>query len=132
MVCHSHIRPASRDDVRLLFEWRNDVSTRRMFKSKDVVLWEDHVSWLDRRLKLEQPNLFVFEVDGIPVGTFRIDDHDLSYTVAPRHRNRGLAKLMLNEVRVRFGRLRAEIYADNLPSIRAATAAGMEVVVIDG
>jgi RimJ/RimL family protein N-acetyltransferase len=131
MVNHVHIRPASRDDARLLFEWRNDESTRRMFKNKDVLRWDDHLGWLDRRLKLDDPNLFVFEADGLPVATFRIDGRDLSYTVAPEHRNRGIAKLMLNEVRTRFGRLRAEIYADNLPSIRAAHDAGMEVVIID-
>lgn len=131
MVNHFNIRPASRDDARLLFEWRNDESTRRMFKNKEVVRWDDHLDWLDARLKLATPNLFVFEADGTPAATFRIDGRDLSYAVAPEHRNRGIAKLMLTEVRARFGRLRAEIYAENLPSIKAASAADMEVVIID-
>jgi RimJ/RimL family protein N-acetyltransferase len=126
-----HIRPVTRDDVRLLFEWRNDESTRKMFKNTDAVHWDEHVRWLDLRLKMDCPNLFVFEMDGEPVATFRIDGRDLSYTVAAQHRNRGIAKLMLKEVRRRFGRLRAEIYSNNLPSIRAAQSAGLEVVIID-
>ncbi len=130
MIEHQ-IRPATKDDVRLLFEWRNAESTRGMFKNTDAVRWDDHVDWLDRRLKLDRPDLFIFEMDGKPVATFRIDDGDLSYTVAPEHRNRGIAKLMLNQVRQRFGRLRAEIYSDNPYSIRAATNADLEVVIID-
>src|SRR3954447_5372213 len=128
---HFRIRPASKDDAQRLFEWRNDESTRRMSKSKDIVGWDEHLGWLDRRLKMDQPNLFIFELEGKPVATFRIDGEDVSYTVAPVHRNRGVAKLMLNEVRSRFGCLRAHVYADNEPSIRVARNAGLNVVVMD-
>lgn len=102
-----------------------------MSKSKDIVGWDEHLGWLDRRLKMDQPNLFIFELEGKPVATFRIDGEDVSYTVAPVHRNRGVAKLMLNEVRSRFGCLRAHVYADNEPSIRVARNAGLNVVVMD-
>lgn len=125
------IRPATKADAALLFEWRNEPSTRAMFKSKEPVVWEDHSAWLDRRLAMDEPNLFLFELDGKPVGTFRIDAGDLSYTVAPECRKRGIASLMLKEVRSRFGRLRAEIYADNLPSIRAARNADLDVVILE-
>jgi hypothetical protein len=56
----------------------------------------------------------------------------VSYIVAEQHCNRGTAKLMLKEVRRRFGRLRAEICSSNLPSIKAAPSAGLGVVIIDG
>ncbi len=102
-----------------------------MSKNKDAVDWSDHLGWLERRLGLAQPNLFIFELDEEPVATFRIDGEDLSYTVAPGRRNQGIAKLMLNEVRSQFGRLRAHVYADNVPSIRVAQNAGMDVVIID-
>ncbi|MBR0757036.1 GNAT family N-acetyltransferase [Bradyrhizobium jicamae] len=128
---HFRIRPATKDDARLLFGWRNEESTRMMSKNKDTVDWNDHVGWLDRRLALADPNLFIFELDEKPVATFRIDGEDVSYTVAPEQRNRGIAKLMLNEVRSRFGRLRAQVYADNVPSIKVAQTAGFEVVIID-
>jgi RimJ/RimL family protein N-acetyltransferase len=131
MIDRFQIRPATRDDARRLFEWRNDESTRSMSKNKDLIQWDDHLGWLDRRLKLDQPNLFVFEADGQPVATFRIDGMDLSYTVAPEFRNRGIAKLMLNEVRSRFGSLRAHVYSDNVPSIKVAQSAGFDVVIVD-
>jgi RimJ/RimL family protein N-acetyltransferase len=131
MVDHFEIRPATKDDAGLLFEWRNDESTRRMSKSRDLVWWDDHLDWLDRRFKMDRPNLFVFELGGTPVATFRIDDNDLSYTVAPEHRNRGIAKLMLNEIKSRFGCLRAQVYAENVASIKVARNAGMDVVIVD-
>jgi RimJ/RimL family protein N-acetyltransferase len=131
MVEHFRIRPATRDDARLLYEWRNDESTRRMSKNKDLVQWDEHQAWLDRRLKMADVNLFVFEVGAEPVATFRIDGNDLSYTVSPQHRNRGIAKLMLSEVRSRFGCLRAQVYADNLASIKVAQSAGMDVVIVE-
>jgi RimJ/RimL family protein N-acetyltransferase len=132
MIDRFQIRPATMDDARLLFEWRNDESTRRVSKNKDLIQWDDHLGWLDRRLRMDQPKLFVFEADGQAVATFRIDGNDLSYTVAPEHRNRGIAKHMLNEVRSRFGRLRAYVYSENVPSIRVAQSAGLDVVIVDG
>jgi RimJ/RimL family protein N-acetyltransferase len=131
MIDHIKIRPATENDVDLLFKWRNDEQTRRMSKNNAPVPWDEHLAWLDRRLKMSRPNLFVFEMGGQPVATFRIDDKDLSYTVAPEHRGRGIAKLMLNEVRLRFGCLRAQISSANVPSIKAARTAGMQVVIID-
>jgi RimJ/RimL family protein N-acetyltransferase len=131
MMDHIRIRPATEGDAKLLFEWRNDELTRRMSKNNDPIRWDDHRVWFDRRLKMDRPNLFVFELDGESVATFRIDNGDLSYTVAPEHRSRGIATLMLNEVRLRFGRLRAHIHSDNVSSIKVARGAGMEVVIID-
>lgn len=124
------IRLATKDDARLLYEWRNDESTRSMSKKKEQVHWDEHLKWLNSRLSMEQPNLFIFEVDGDPVGTFRIDEKNVSYTVAPNRRNEGIAKKMLTEVRARFGRLRAQIYAQNVASIKAAQTAGLEVAVL--
>jgi Acetyltransferase (GNAT) family len=103
------IRPATKVDAGLLSEWRNDESTRKMSRTKDLVEW-----------------------DGIPAATFRIDGEEISYTVASDHRNRGIAKLMLKEVSSRFGRLCAHGYADNEPSIRVARSVGLDVVIIDG
>ena len=131
MIDRFLIRPAARDDARLLFEWRNDESTRSVSKNRALIAWDEHLGWLDRRLGMDHPNLFLFEVDGQPVATFRIDGNDLSYTVAPEHRNRGIAKLMLNEVRSRFGRLRAHVYSANIPSIKVAQSADLEVVIVD-
>ena len=76
------------------------------------------------------PNLFIAKIDSDNVGTFRIDGDEVSYTIAPAFRGRGLATKLLREVRARFGRLQAEIYPHNVASIRAAERAGTQIYIL--
>lgn len=124
------IRPATMDDAQRLFDWRNDPLTRAMSINTEPVEWTGHVAWLERRLSRNAPMLFIAEIDGAPVGTFRIDADEISYTVAPEHRGRGAAKAMLQIAFARFGKLRAEIKPENVASIKAALAAGHEVALL--
>lgn len=124
------IRPATIEDAKRLFEWRNDPLTRAMSVNTDPVEWGGHARWLEARLSREAPNLFIAEVEGLPVGTFRIDGDEISYTVAPDYRGRGHASQMLVLAFERFGGLRAEIKPDNSASIAAATKAGHRVALI--
>ena len=123
-------RLAGMDDAKLLFEWRNDPLTRAMSNNTEPVPWEGHLAWLEKRLARQDPHLYVIEEDG-PVGTFRVDDDQVSYTVAPEKRRRGLATDALKLVYRHFGPLRAEIKPENIASIKAAERAGMIVVIIE-
>lgn len=125
------VRPATSADVETLFRWRNDPLTRAMFKTSDVVPYETHCDWLARRLSRSEPHLYVAEIDGTPVATVRIDGEELSYTVAPEWRGRGIATKLLQWVRDEFGVCRAEVYRRNVPSATAATTAGHTVVWLD-
>lgn len=124
------IRPATIDDAQRLFDWRNDALTRAMSKTTDPVAWDDHVGWLSRRLSRENPGLFIAEVDGVAVGTFRIDDEHVSYTVAPEHRGNNYAYEMLVIVAAEYGPMKAEIKPENAASISAATRSGHQVIVL--
>lgn len=124
------IRPAELEDAQALAEWRNDPLTRAMSKNTNSVAWEDHCAWVKRRIAADTPTLFVALDDGVRVGTFRIDDDEISYTIAPERRGMGYAKAMLALAREMFGPLRAEIKAENTASIKAAEAAGHTVFLI--
>lgn len=126
------IRPATMEDARRLFEWRNDPLTRAMSKNSELVEWAGHVEWLERRLSLPEPHLFIAEVDCLSVGTFRVDGDEISYTIAPEQRRRGYAKQMLQLARERFGSLIAEVLPGNEASIAAATKAGHVVRLMAG
>jgi RimJ/RimL family protein N-acetyltransferase len=118
------------DDARHLFEWRNDPLTRAMSKNSDPVSWESHVAWLTARLARQSPHLYVVRDGDVRLGTFRVDGDEISYTVAPEHRKKGLGIAMLRKAHEMFGPLRAEIYPRNVASIKVAERAGMIVDLI--
>jgi RimJ/RimL family protein N-acetyltransferase len=122
------IRPAQMSDAETLFRWRNDELTRAMSKNQGLVAWPDHINWLTARLA--RPGLFIAEIDGRAVGTFRVDGDEISYTVAPAHRGLGLGLQMLRMAYEMFGPLRAEVYARNVASISIAERTGFRVHIM--
>lgn len=127
-------RPATGTDALLLHGWRNDPTTRRTSRSGDEVPWDDHLRWLDRVLRDPTRQLLIAERAGAPVGTIRWDhlggrDWEVSITVAPEVRGRGLAAPLLrageDALRVDGGaRLIATVHVDNVPSRRLFQRAG--------
>ena len=129
--CDDKLQTGQASDAERLFIWRNDDITRAMSRSSELVPWASHVEWLDRRLATAEPGLFIAEIDGVPVGTFRIDGDEISYTVAPDYRSRGYAIAMLKLAMDSFGPKRAHIFRRNAASISAARRAGHVVVLLD-
>jgi len=124
------LRPATIDDAELLLSWRNDPETRARSHVGDVIPLSEHVAWLRKTLENPTRELFVAESDGEPVGTVRADQDgkfkELSWTIAPFARKRGLAKEMVKLAAGQVeGPLRAEIKPDNIASIRVAMCIGM-------
>jgi spore coat polysaccharide biosynthesis predicted glycosyltransferase SpsG/RimJ/RimL family protein N-acetyltransferase len=127
-------RLATGTDARLLHEWRNDPTTRQASRSSDEVAWDEHVRWVDRVLGDPARQLYVAEQAGAPIGTVRWDhlgggDWEVSITVAPQARGRGLAVPLLrageDALRVEGGaRLIATVHVDNVPSRRLFERAG--------
>ena len=125
------LRPATLEDAQLLLAWRNDPLTRAMSQTHGVIDLQAHIAWLRHRLSQAEPGLYVVEHNEGAVGTIRIDDEEISYTVAPERRGEGFGTAMLILAHDRFGAKRARIRRDNLASQRAAEKAGHIVVLID-
>lgn len=121
------LRPATMNDARLLFAWRNDPLTRANSISTEEVAWDDHIAWLAECLQNPARQLLIAEQAGSPVGTVRIDDgRQLSWTVAPHARGSGVGKQMVALVAKRGHT--AQIRRDNIASQRIAQAAGFRLV----
>ncbi|WP_139230074.1 bifunctional UDP-2,4-diacetamido-2,4,6-trideoxy-beta-L-altropyranose hydrolase/GNAT family N-acetyltransferase [Nocardioides terrae] len=127
-------RPATLDDARALFDWRNDPVARVASRSREEVAWDDHIAWLRRTLATPARRLLVIESEGSPVGVVRWDsrgDHDweVSITVAPVVRGHGLALPLLRAGEEELGvagpvRLVATVHRDNVASRRLFQRAG--------
>jgi RimJ/RimL family protein N-acetyltransferase len=124
------LRKASLDDAILLLDWRNDQDTRMASHNTDAVDMASHLSWLEKSLSNEKRAIFIAEISGQPVGSVRQDILDsgiseMSWTVAPSHRGRGVAKEMIKAAcDIIHGELYAEIKIDNVSSVKAAESVG--------
>jgi RimJ/RimL family protein N-acetyltransferase len=131
-------RLATEEDAPLLLSWRNDATTRTNSRYSDAVPVDRHLKWLRETLSCSKTKLLVAEDRGRPIGTVRADCREgyieLSWTVAPRDRGRGIGTQMLaNSLRAISERpLRAMIKPENVASIRMAKACGFAFLeVID-
>lgn len=96
----TRIRLATAGDWALLLEWRNDEGTRLSSINTEPVAEDPHRAWLDASISSPDRHLFIVEVDGEPVGTTRLDRREdgweISITVAPEHRGKGLGGVLLD------------------------------------
>jgi RimJ/RimL family protein N-acetyltransferase len=126
------LRPATLRDAESLLQWRNDPATRNASHDAAPVRREEHIAWLSAALNDPDRQLFIAEENGVPVGTVRADCANgvwnLSWTVAPQARGRGVAKRMVALLAGRIADpIRAEVKAGNIASARIAEHAGMSL-----
>lgn len=85
-----------------IWSWRNDPVTRSMFRSPEIVAWDDHAKWFESALV--NPNRFIYValMNGRPVGMVRFDAISLaegrfetSINVAPAERKLGIGRKLL-------------------------------------
>ncbi|PKQ06461.1 MAG: N-acetyltransferase [Alphaproteobacteria bacterium HGW-Alphaproteobacteria-12] len=140
-----NFRRATILDARLLYDWRNDPATRENSISRDRVDYETHLAWLEQSLADPARRIFIVEDEaGVSVGTIRVDGRqdggegkvgaaELSWTVSPDCRGKGLGKAMLlGFVRLHDGAYTAQIKARNLQSMKIAGHAGFAVARSEG
>ncbi len=127
-------RAANVDDGRRLFEWRNDPEVRSGSRSRGEIDWRSHTDWLSRSLRNPDRRLLIVESDGVPVATCRwdrrsADEWEISITVAPESRGRGLAASVLQAAERALAaqppmRMVATVHGDNVASRRLFERAG--------
>ena len=101
-------RPATPEDSRQLWQWRNDPVTRAGSRSSAEVSWDDHLRWFTASLTRADRVLLVVEDPAGPVGTVRWDlvrerdgepggshEWEVSITVAPERRGQNLGRPLL-------------------------------------
>ncbi|UOF02255.1 GNAT family N-acetyltransferase [Bdellovibrio reynosensis] len=131
-------RLATINDAELLFQWRNDPITRTQSIKQDEITWPTHLKWFKDSLNNKFRKIYIAEIDSEPVGTLRFDfgekDVELSWTVAPSHRGKGIGTVLLQEgTKLESGFcFIARIKGSNSASIRMAEKAGFTFLKTEG
>jgi RimJ/RimL family protein N-acetyltransferase len=127
-----HLRPATFDDAKILFIWRNNEETRKHSLHDKEVSWENHLAWLKESLSSSNRTLYLAEKKGKLLGTIRADKKEegieLSWTVAPEARGHGYGKTMvLQFVREVFPheKIIATVEENHVASKKIAEALGL-------
>jgi UDP-2,4-diacetamido-2,4,6-trideoxy-beta-L-altropyranose hydrolase len=124
------IRRAVPEDAELLLMWRNDPEVLAASRVSSPVSLAEHSRWLESVMGNPDRALYIAEFDGRPAGTVRVDRHsdgqELSWTVAPPARGKGIGKAMVRMVSDTLaGVVYAEVKPGNAASAAIAIHAGM-------
>lgn len=133
------MRPATAQDADRLFAWRNDPVTQAASRSTAPVPREDHDRWMQFNVLNGYPQHLVMMADteNDSVGVVRFDSvrndvmaFDVSITVAPQHRGKGLAFDVLREAcsYMEDFTINAEIRKENTASRRLFERCGFEEI----
>ena len=122
------LRLVSKDDIRLLFEWANDSVTRKNSFNSELIAFENHLNWFEKRIGNPNVCMFILEIDGVPCGHIRyeldeVGDAVLSFVVSPFFRGMGigqkLVELSRGNIIARWNcRIKAQVLSTNRASSR--------------
>jgi UDP-2,4-diacetamido-2,4,6-trideoxy-beta-L-altropyranose hydrolase len=128
------LRPATAQDCRQVWLWRNDEETRRVSLDSAAIPLEAHERWFLDSLQSPSRRIYIVVAGDQPSGVARLDVDGgqgiVSIHLAPECRGRGVGPRALEALgEVAFGplglaRLVAEIKADNAASLSAFVKAG--------
>jgi RimJ/RimL family protein N-acetyltransferase len=94
------IRRATALDADLLFTWLNDPIARARSIQKEKVDYQSHLNWILPKLKDENFDFLIFELNSIPIGLFRLnkikDSYWISFMVDQKYREKGIGVLIVS------------------------------------
>jgi len=134
-----NLRPARREDARLLWRWFNDPTVRQASFSEGAIGWDQHVRWLDDRLSDPDTRLFLaVSADDRPLGQIRFDrdgsEARVSFSLDAGARGSGLSapaiRLGVSAILDAWpdvSKVVALVRVENTPSNRAFRTAGFRL-----
>lgn len=128
-----NIRDIRAEDVDLLYKWTNDELVRKQSFSSEVIPYEGHCNWFQKKIKDKNSVLFIVEIDKEPVGVVRFDIVEYSATIGvsidKEYRGKGLGSEIIKIGVLSYFKknefpILATIKKENLASIRSFEKAG--------
>ncbi|KAA0991312.1 UDP-2,4-diacetamido-2,4,6-trideoxy-beta-L-altropyranose hydrolase [Dyadobacter aurulentus] len=93
------LRDLAIGDAELTYKWAVDENVRKYSLSKGKIEFEEHISWLKRKLHDPQCRFYIASFSGESIGTIRFDIADqeavISYLLDPAYHGKGLGATLL-------------------------------------
>jgi len=133
-------RIADESDLKDIWEWRNDVKTRKMFLTASKVSFDEHQKWYSEILSRKSSYLYIGIINAKDkIGVCRFDlgesceEATISININPKYRGRGFCCLMLLSAidsfqKERHLNLRANIKKENKASIKCFQKCGFNLI----
>jgi len=129
------IRRAVLEDCDAIYEWRNAEETRRYIFDAQPIPLEVHRQWYRKTLDNPHRVLLIGELDGKPIGVLRYDlaatEALISVYLVPGTQGQGVGTELirsgsrwLRQQLPEIATIKAEIFRENVASLRAFVAAG--------
>ena len=93
------LRNVNEGDMDLLYQWANDIETRKNSFHTEMIEYKDHKKWFENLLSDPSKKQYIFMIDDKPLGQIRfiVDDKEaeIGYSIAPGERGNGYGKIMM-------------------------------------
>ncbi|MGX1022908.1 GNAT family N-acetyltransferase [Psychroflexus sp. MBR-150] len=105
VVIHSKFNPyflreIIQEDVKVIYNWVNDSTTRQNSFNSNEINFEDHINWFKSRLNNPNSDYYMCYYKEIKSGIIRFDIEDNTSTIginiSPKQRGKGLSSVFLN------------------------------------
>lgn len=142
---HLHLHSATEGDIKLVFDWQCQPSTRKYALNQQVPTWAEHDKWMRCKLLQQQDYFYMITIAdntcadaSTDVGVVRLDkiaaaEYLLSIFIAPDYYNQGIAKRALASLDKLYPSItiRAQVLTANLASQRLFTQAGYQRITAE-
>jgi len=132
------LRPATPEDCRQVWLWRNDEGTRAASFDTSPISFETHERWFHESLRHRDRHVYIVLVDGQEAGVVRLDVAGargiVNIHLAPEWRGRGVGPRTLAALEdIAFGslhltRMEAQVKPGNAASLAAFQKVGFTLV----
>ena len=123
------VREALKNDLKDIFDWRNDDYSRSMFRNTNKVEIKDHQEWFSKILNDPSRKIYIGLMNYDKIGVCRFDFDEtkniskVSITLNPSMRGKKLGfSLLENSItkykKINNSKLFAEVRKENYPSIK--------------
>ena len=100
------IRKACKKDLKLLWNWVNDIDVRSNSLNPEIVSITTHKEWFKKRIRSNDTLIYILESNGIPFSQIRFDritqnEAEIDISVAKEFRSKGLGTLTLVQTKLK-------------------------------